>query len=146
MPQQMLWNVGFLCITYVPLQILALWRCRGVRRVSAALPLPPMLLMIGAALQATSYRDGSLGFLMLYIFFYFPSMIWLGAVLVDPRRPFTCPHCGKQVPVKSFQFMRSKGPCLQCGKSFASGHAELSHPPEPAAGSVSNQESSPPAR
>ena len=145
MPQQMLWNVGFLCVTYAPLQILALWRCRGARRVFATLPLLPMVLMIGGALQARSYQDGSL-FGMNYFFFYGPSMLWLGAVLVDPRRPFTCPHCGKQVPVKSFQFMRSKGPCLHCGKTFASGHAEQSHPPEPAAGSVSNQESSPPAR
>ena len=37
--KQMLWTVGFLSVTYLPLQCVVLWKSRGATRVAAALPL-----------------------------------------------------------------------------------------------------------
>lgn len=109
---RMLNALAFLGVTYVPLQVYALWKCRGSRRVLAALPIPIMTLMILGAADRKAYEDGSL-FGMNYIFFYLPSMLWLVGALCDPRSPTTCPKCGHVVPVKSFQFFRSKR-CDKC--------------------------------
>ncbi len=88
--KDMLWTVGFLCVTYLPLQFIALRTCRGAARITAALPLLVMVPMIICGLQPSNFRDGSLyklGFFCPYL----PAMVYLVAVLVDPRRPKVCP-------------------------------------------------------
>ena len=140
----MLSTVGLLCATYLPLQFIALWRCRGAARVAAALPLLVMLPLIVVGLQPSNYRDGSLyklGFFCPYL----PVMIYLVAVLVDPRRPKTCPHCGHARRVASFQRMRSATCCDKCGKSpFESAAAAQTPASDPVTGPASNPEATPP--
>jgi hypothetical protein len=87
----MLWTVGFLGITYVPLQCVVLWKCRGAARVAAALPLLFMVPMIIAGLQPSAYHSGSL-YGMFFICPYLPAMIYLVAVSsAGPRAPKVCP-------------------------------------------------------
>ena len=77
--KQMLWTVGFLSATYLPLQCVVLWRSRGATRVAAALPLLVMVPMIVAGLRPDAYRSGSL-YGMLFFCPYLPAMIYLVAV------------------------------------------------------------------
>ena len=103
----MLWIVGFLGITYVPLQCVVLWKCRGAARVAAALPLLFMVPMIIAGLQPSSYHSGSL-YGMFFFCPYLPAMIYLIAV-----SSVGFPGCGTW-PVSN----RSKLPRLLSGFSF----------------------------
>jgi len=115
--KRMLWTVGFLCVTYLPVQFVALRQLRGVSRVAAALPLLFMVPMIYVGLQPATYRDGSL-YGMYFICPYLPTMIYLLAVsYTDSRRPNVCPHCGHKARVKSFQMTRSATICEKCGQS-----------------------------
>ncbi|MDZ4686111.1 MAG: hypothetical protein SH850_13670 [Planctomycetaceae bacterium] len=115
---QMLWTVGFLCVTYLPLQCVALWKCRGVARVAAALPILVMIPMLYGAVQPLNYDDGSL-FGMYFVCPYLPAMIYLVAVsLAGPRLPKVCPHCGHKQRVKSFELTRSTSGCKACGKDL----------------------------
>jgi ribosomal protein L37AE/L43A len=117
--KQMLWTVGFLCATYLPVQFLALRKLRGAARVAAAVPLLFMAPMIVAGLRPEAYRDGSL-YMMYFGCPYLPVMIYLLAVsYLDPRRPSVCPHCGHKTRVRSFQRARSAGPCAKCGKDLS---------------------------
>ena len=114
--KQMLWTVGFLGITYVPLQCVVLWKCRGAARLAAAFPLLFMVPMIIAGLQPAAYHSGSL-YGMFFICPYLPAMIYLVAVSsLGPRIPKVCPHCGHKARVKSFQMTRSSTLCADCGK------------------------------
>jgi len=113
--QQMLWTVGFLCVTYLPLQCVALWKCRGVARVAAALPLLVMIPMLYGALQPLNYHDGSL-FGMFFVCPYLPAIIYLVAVsLARPRLSKVCPHCGHKRQATSFRMTRSTTSCEACG-------------------------------
>ena len=116
--KQMLWTVGLLGITYVPLQCVVLWKCRGAARVAAALPLLFMVPMIIAGLQPSAYHSGSL-YGMFFICPYLPAMIYLVAVSsAGPRIPKICPHCGHKTRVKSFQMTRPSSRCEGCGKEM----------------------------
>lgn len=116
--KQMLWTVGFLGITYVPLQCVVLWKCRGAARVAAALPLLFMVPMIVAGLQPSAYRSGSL-YGMFFFCPYLPAMIYLVAVAsVGPRVPKVCPHCGHKPKAKSFRIASSTANCEKCGKDL----------------------------
>ena len=116
--KQMLWTVGFLGITYVPLQCVVLWKCRGAARVAAALPLLFMVPMIIAGLQPSAYHSGSL-YGMFFICPYLPAMIYLVAVSsVGPRVPKVCPHCGHTTRIKSFKMTRSTTLCANCGEDL----------------------------
>ncbi len=88
-----------------------------------------MVPMIICGLQPSNFRDGSLyklGFFCPYL----PAMVYLVAVLVDPRRPKVCPHCGRKTRVTSFQMMRSATRCDKCGKPLSENAlAEQSHAP-----------------
>ena len=116
--QQLLWTAGFLGVTYIPLQIVAIWKCRGVARVAAALPLFVMVPLLVGAVQPVNYDTGSL-FGMFCVCPYLPAMIYLSAVsLAGTQLPGICPHCGHKTPVKSFQMTRSSSLCENCGKDF----------------------------
>lgn len=112
---RMLWTVGFLCVTYLPVQFFALWKLRGGRRAMAALPLLFMVPMIVAGLQPAAYRDGSL-YGMYFLCPYLPAMVYLLAVSFDPRRTTVCQHCGHKMRVVSFQRARSVSRCNKCGQ------------------------------
>ena len=127
--KQMLWTVGFLGITYVPLQCVVLWKCRGAARLAAAFPLLFMVPMIIAGLQPAAYQSGSL-YGMFFICPYLPAMIYLVAVAsAGPRVPNICPHCGHKVRVKSFQMTRSSTHCAKCGNDLL---VNFAIKPEPA--------------
>ncbi len=114
--KQMLWTVGFLGITYLPVQCVALWQSRGTKRVAAAVPLLFMVPIIIAGLKPSAYRSGSL-YGMFFICPYLPTMIYLLAVSsVGPRRSIVCPHCGHQPKTKSFRIASSTKSCELCGK------------------------------
>lgn len=116
--QQLLWTAGFLSVTYIPLQCVAIWKCRGVARVAAALPLLAMIPMLYGALQPLSYDSGSL-FGMYFVCPYLPSMIYLIAVsLIGSRVPNVCPHCGHKRRIKSFQMTGGSPLCENCGKDM----------------------------
>lgn len=106
---RMVRSVGFLLVTYVPLQAFALWRQRRGYRFATAAPLPVMVPMIAGAFTPGAYRDGSL-FGMNYIFFYVPSMLYLAGAAIRP--PKLCPKCGRPISRRSFQH----GPavCQRC--------------------------------
>lgn len=115
---QILWAGGFLVSTYFPLQCVALWKCRGARRVAAALPLLVVIpTMIGVFLQ----WNYDLGFPpgMFFLCPYLPAMIYLLAVsYAGPRSPGVCPHCGHKPKAKSFRIASSTATCEQCGKDL----------------------------
>ena len=116
--QQLLWTAGFLGITYIPLQCVAIWKCRGVARVAAGLPLLVMVPMLYGAILPSNYQSGSL-FGMYFVFVYFPAMIYLFAVsLVGSHVPKVCPHCGHQRRIKSFQLPGGSTRCESCGKDM----------------------------
>jgi DNA-directed RNA polymerase subunit RPC12/RpoP len=143
MPPGMLWNVGFLCLTYLPLQVFAIRKSRGSRRILAALPILPMTCLLYGALDTNTYRDGSL-YGINFTVLYWPSMLWLLGVLVD--HPSKCSQCGGKLPYKSFQIFRTRAPCPHCRARVVITTAEPSHAPEPATGPDSSGKSSPPAR
>jgi hypothetical protein len=116
--KQMLWTLGFVCATYLPVQYLALRKCRGAARGAAALPLLVMVPMIIAGLQPSAYHSGSL-YGMLFVCPYLPAMIYLLAMsYVGPRRPSICPHCGNKTQVRSFRMAPSATLCEKCGKEL----------------------------
>jgi hypothetical protein len=115
--QQMFWNLGFLCVTYLPLQFIAFRKCRGARQILAALPLPFMGLMIAGAANPASYHDGSL-FGIGYLFIYLPSVLWLGGVCAQPPQPATCPRCGEPHRAKAFQLKFSTRRRDKCGEKI----------------------------
>lgn len=101
--------VGFLLVTYVPLQAFALWRQRRGYRIATAAPLLVMVPVIAGACTPGAYRDGSL-FGMNYIFFYLPSMLYLTVAAISP--PKLCPQCGRPISRRSFQ--RTPAVCRHC--------------------------------
>jgi hypothetical protein len=109
--ERMLWNVGFLCATYVPLQVAALWRQRGINRIAAAAPLLFMVPMIIGACSPDAYRDGSL-FGMYFFCPYLPAMLYLSIAALSA--PKLCPHCGKLIRRGSFQ--RTPTTCPHCAR------------------------------
>ena len=132
--KQMLWTVGFLSATYLPLQCVVLWRSRGATRVAAALPLLFMVPMIVAGLRPDAYRSGSL-YGMFFFCPYLPAMIYLVAVsCVGPRRPSVCPHCGHKLRVRSFRPVRSADECEKCGQHWSKTVAEQPQATEPPSG------------
>ena len=129
--ERMLWTVGFLCATYLPLQCVVLWKSRGATRVAGALPLLVMVPMIAAGLRPEAYQDGSL-FGMYFIFPYLPAMIYLVAVsCVGPRRPSVCPHCGHKPRVRSFRPARTADECEKCGQHWSKTVADQPPSTEP---------------
>lgn len=109
---QMISNVGFLLITYVPLQIAAIWRQQGLSRLAAAAPLLVMVPMITGACYASVYSDGSL-FGMYFVCPYLPAMLYLAAAVLNV--PKNCPQCGQPLRRASFQQMPKL--CPQCSQS-----------------------------
>lgn len=107
---RMIWSVGLLCLTYLPLQIAAIWRQRGVSRIAAGLPMLFMVPLLVGACRPDAYRDGSL-FGMYFYCPYLPVMFYL-AVAVLSVPPY-CPHCGKMLRRRSFQ--RLPADCPHCG-------------------------------
>ena len=117
---EMLLPAGFLVLTYVPLQCVVLWKCRGAARVAAVLPLLFMVPMLFDSLQPLDFDLGS-AWAMYFVCPYLPTMIYLVVFsLVGPRRSKACPHCGHRPRVKSFQIASCKTNCEQCGKKFPS--------------------------
>lgn len=106
---RMIRHVGFLLVTYFPLQTFALWRQRRGFPIATAAPLIVMVPMIAGACTPGAYRDGSL-FGMNYIFFYLPSMLYLAGAAIWP--PVLCPRCGKPISRSSFQ--RGPAVCRRC--------------------------------
>ncbi|MDA1051416.1 MAG: hypothetical protein O3C40_13170 [Planctomycetota bacterium] len=74
-------TMGFMLMTYVPLQVAAILMMKRLPwRIAAALPLIPMLPVIYAGMDRDAYRDGSLYGLVFY-FPYAPVMVYL-AILI----------------------------------------------------------------
>lgn len=133
--QQLLGTVAFLGITYIPLQCVAIWKCRGIARVAAALPLLVMVPMIIGACRPTAYENGSL-FGMFFVCPYLPVMIYLIAVsLAGTRLPKVCPHCGHKRRIKSFQMTNSSTNCENCGRDLLE-NAPVKSDSAPDSGSV----------
>ena len=73
--------IGFLLITYVPLQAAAIWAVKHPAwRIAAGLPILPMLPVIILGIQPNTHRDGSL-YGMLLMIVYAPAMLYLAAFL-----------------------------------------------------------------
>lgn len=73
-------TMGFMLVTYVPLQVAAIVIMKRLPwRIVAALPLIPMLPVIYAGMNRDAYRDGSLYGLVVY-FPYAPVMLYLAIV------------------------------------------------------------------
>ena len=121
---EMLWALGFLSITYLPLQGAALWKCRGGARVAAALPLFAMVPMWFGDFQPLDFHLGSRT-AMYFVCPYFPAMIYLIVVsLVGTRRQGLCPHCGHKAQTKSFQMTSCSTRCLKCGLDLLASAAD----------------------
>lgn len=115
---QILCAAGFLASTYLPVQCVALWKCRGTGRVAAALPL---LVMIPTMIVVFLRWDYDLGIPsgMFFLCPYLPAMIYLLAVsYVGPRCSGVCPHCGHKPKAKSFRIASSTTNCEKCGKDL----------------------------
>jgi hypothetical protein len=104
-------SVAFLCVTYIPLQIAAIWRQRGFGRVGAVLPLLVMVPMIYGACQPAAYRDGSL-FGMYFFCPYLPVMLYLAALATGNTAQ--CVNCGQTILRRSFRGLPRI--CPHCGK------------------------------
>ena len=122
---QILWAEMFLVITYLSLQCVAVWKCRGAGRVAAALPLLVMIpTMIGVFLQWGFDLGISSG--TLFLCPYLPAMIYLLAVsFAGPRSPVVCPHCGHKPKAKSFRIASSTANCEKCGKDCVENAATM---------------------
>ena len=73
--------IGFLLITYVPLQAAAIWAVKQpAARIAAGLPIIPMLPVIFTGVQPNTHRDGSLYGILLMIV-YAPTMLYLAIFL-----------------------------------------------------------------
>jgi hypothetical protein len=107
--ERMIWNVGFLVLTYVPLQAIALWRQRGANRIAAAVPMLFMVPMIIGASSADAYRDGSL-FGMYYYIPYAPAMLYLAIAALSA--PKSCRLCGQ--PIRRRSFRQTPQVCPRC--------------------------------
>jgi hypothetical protein len=107
---RMLWNVGFLGATYLPLQFVAIRRAKSrYSKIMAGLPLLVMVPVLVGAMSPNAYRDGSL-FGMAYICPYLPSIIWLGVACLAADRP--CPVCG--TPLPKMALSRAGLKCPRC--------------------------------
>jgi hypothetical protein len=75
--EQVFQVMGFLLVTYIPLQSAAIWAVKHpIARLAAGLPMLPMLPVIVSGMQPNTHRDGSLyGILLMMVFA--PSMIYL---------------------------------------------------------------------
>ena len=119
-----LWALGFLGITYMPLQCVALWKCRGGARVAAAFPLLVMSAMLVFDFQPLDYDIGSRT-AMYFVCPYLPAMIFLIVLsFVSARRPSLCPHCGHQTRAKSFQMTSYNPRCQKCGYDLLANPAD----------------------
>ena len=79
--EQVFQVIGFLLITYVPLQAAAIWAVRHpLGRLAAGLPMLAMLPVIISGMQPNTHRDGSLYGILLMIV-YVPVMISLAIAL-----------------------------------------------------------------
>jgi hypothetical protein len=79
--EQVFQVIGFLLVTYVPLQAAAIWAVKHpAARIAAGLPILPMLPVIITGLQPNTHRDGSLYGILLMIVFA-PSMLYLAVFL-----------------------------------------------------------------
>ncbi len=74
---------AFLLLTYVPLQIAAIWAVQHpAARIAAGLPIVPMFPVMITGLQPQTHRDGSLyGLLLMMV--YVPAMLYLAAFLLS---------------------------------------------------------------
>lgn len=118
---ELLWALGFLSITYLPLQAAAIWKCRGGARVAAALPLLVLVPMWFGDSQPLDFHIGSQT-ATYFVCPYLPAMIYLIVVsLVGTRRANVCPRCGHPVRSKSFQMTRSTSGCEMCDNSTSQG-------------------------
>ncbi len=80
--EQVFQVMGFLLITYVPLQAAAIWAVKHpAARFAAGLPIVPMLPVIITGIQPNSHRDGSLYGMLLMIVFV-PAMLYLVLFLI----------------------------------------------------------------
>jgi hypothetical protein len=80
--EQVFQVIGFMLITYVPLQAAAIWAVKHpFARIAAALPILPMLPVIISGIQPNTHRDGSLYGILLMIV-YVPAMLYLGTFLI----------------------------------------------------------------
>lgn len=79
--EQVFQVMGFLLITYVPLQTATIWAVKHpAAKIAAGLPMVPMLPVIITGIQPNSHRDGSLyGILLLIVFV--PAMLYLAVFL-----------------------------------------------------------------
>lgn len=104
--------VAFLCVTYLPLQALAIYRQKGwVSKVVAGMPLVVMLPIIAAYFTKRAWQDGSLHGMNAFCL-YVPSMVWViaGSLLHDRK----CAQCGKPLP--SLTLTRAGLACPVCSK------------------------------
>jgi len=124
------WTVLFLLLTYGPLQVAALWRSTGWKRIAAALPLLVMTPLIVAGGNPNTHRDGSLYGLYIVCPFL-PVLIYLMGILIDPHANKPCPHCGHVERVRSFRFLSKRGPCTNCGKRHDEPAIQMGDLPEP---------------
>ena len=119
-----LWALGFLSITYLPLQVAALWNCRGGARVAAALPLIVMVPMWFGDFQPLDFDLGS-RIAMYFVCPYLPAMAYLIVLsFVGIRRPSLCPHCGHKARTKSFQMTSCTTCCPKCGHDLLANPAD----------------------
>lgn len=81
--EQVFQVIGFLLVTYVPLQAAAIWAVKHpAARLAAGLPIIPMLPVIITGMQPKTHRNGSLyGILLMMVFV--PAMLYLAVFLVS---------------------------------------------------------------
>jgi hypothetical protein len=110
--EQMLQTMGFLLITWLPLQIAAIWIVKHpLARIGAALAIIPIIPILVTGFQTKTYRDGSL-FGILFMGIYVPVMIYLALFFFaglaarsakktapESTQTGTEPNAGKQIPV-----------------------------------------------
>lgn len=104
--------VAFLCLTYLPLQALAIYRQKGwPSKIVAGMPLVFMLPVIAGYFTKRAWQDGSLHGMSVFCL-YVPSMIWViaGSMLKDRK----CARCGRPLP--SLTLTRAGLACPDCPK------------------------------
>jgi hypothetical protein len=104
--------VAFLCLTYLPLQALAIYRQKGwPSKIVAGMPLVFMLPVIAAYFNKSVWQDGSLHGMSAFCL-YVPSMVWViaGSMLYDRK----CAQCGGPLP--SLALTRAGLACRNCSK------------------------------
>ena len=105
--------VAVWCVTYLPLQALAIYRQKGwASKIVAGMPLVFMLPVLAAYFTKKVWQDGSLhgmGVLCLYV----PSMVWViaGSLLYGRK----CAQCGRPLP--SLTLTQAGLACPDCPKA-----------------------------